>query len=189
LRDLLAGYDREVEQTLQEVLESTTGTERVQLLHKLRRSVSVHDSVLGAVLCPLLDDLPGGQAVAERLRRGCQEREDLLNRFRELADGVAARNVYPVNGEEMEQILEGLDRSFRQHENEETNDVVAVLEASSSSTDPDVVAARMALETHRAPTRSHRGTMKHPRSVTREMLYSYVDKFLDWSDTHHGWTR
>jgi hypothetical protein len=137
----------------------------------------------------LLDDLPGGRAVAERLRQGCHERADLLNRFRELTSGVAAHNVYNVSGEEMEQILEGLDRSFSRHSDNETTDVVGVLMASSASIDPDVVAARMALETHRAPTRSHRGTMRHPRSVVWEWLYHFWDKFDDWSDTHHGWTR
>jgi hypothetical protein len=83
---LLCGYDRQVEEVLQEALEATTGTERVRFLHKLRSSLSVHDSVLNSALCPLLDDLPGGPAVADRLRQGCHERADLLIRFRKITN-------------------------------------------------------------------------------------------------------
>jgi len=189
LRDLLAGYDRDVERILQETLDTTTGTERVQLLHRLRRSVSVHDSVVRSVLCPLLDDLPEGPPVAERLRQGCHERGELLGRFEAVTTGVAANNVYSGSSVAVEEILDGLERSFRRHENEETTDVARVLEASSSSTDPEVVTARMALEMERAPTRSHRGAGTRPESAPRKKLYHYVDRFHDWRDTHHGWRR
>lgn len=187
LRDLLAGYDREVEEALQEALATTTGADRVQLLHKLRRSMAVHDSVVRSVLCPLLDDLPEGPPVAERLRAGCHERGDLLGRFRKVSNGVVPSQVYPVSSAEVEEILEGLTRSFRRHEDEETVDVAAALEASSTSTDPEVLSARMALEAVRAPTRSHAGIGKHPESAVRKKLYHYMDRWHNWNDTHHGW--
>ena len=97
LRDLLAGYDREVDDSLRDALGSTTGVGRVRALHNsVRRSISVHDAVLASALCPLLEDLPGGPAVARRLRHGCQERAELLDRFEALSHNVAAHNVYPV---------------------------------------------------------------------------------------------
>jgi len=187
LRDLLAGYDREVDGIRKEVLATTTGTERVQLLNKLRRSISVHDSVLGAALCPILDELPGGGPVADQLREGCRERAELLGEFRKLTNGIAAHNVYQASGTDMERIIEGLDRSFQRHEYEETSAVASVLEASKYSTDPDVVGARMALAASRAPTRQGSGWVRRlplPKKVLR-----YADKYHDWVDTHHEWTR
>jgi len=187
VRDLLAGYDREVEDVLQLTLDTQTGADRVQLLHRLRRSVSVHDSVVRSVLCPLLDELPDGPAVAERLCQGCQERSDLLGRFHEVTTGVAAGNVYTGSGAEVEAILDGLERSFRRHEQEETLQVAQVLEASSESTDPDVITARMALAAERAPTRSHRGAGAHAVSDRQLRWQKHLDRFRDWIDTHHGW--
>ncbi len=68
-----------------------------------------------SVLCPLLDDLPGGSTVAERFRHGCEERSALLIRFGHLTNGVPARNVYRTTGnvKEIEEIIDGLERSFR----------------------------------------------------------------------------
>lgn len=187
LRELLAGYDRQVDGIRKEVLATTTGTERVQLLNKLRRAISVHDSVLQAALCPILDELPGGSAVAEQLRDGCRERTGLLEEFRKHTDGIAAHNVYAASGTEIERILEGLDRSFQHHEYEETDAVAAVLEASKYSTDPDVVGARMALAASRAPTRQGSGLLRKVRLPKR--VLRYADKYHDWVDTHHEWTR
>jgi hypothetical protein len=189
VRDLLAGYDRQVEEVLQETLDTRTGSERVQLLHRLRRSVSVHDSVVRSVLCPLLEELPEGPAVAQRLCRGCEERSDLLQRFHEVTTGVAAGNVYTGSGAEVEAILEGLERSFRRHEREETDDVTRLLEASSTSTDPQVITARMALAADRAPTRSHPGATVRAKSAWKIRRDKHLDRFRDWIDTHHGWVR
>ncbi len=189
LRDLLAGYDREVEVSLREALGSTTGVGRVRVLHNmLRRSISVHDAVLESALCPVLEDLPGGPAVAERLRQGCHERAELLGRFEKLSHNVAAHNVYPVSGEEIERILEGLERSFGEHISIETTEVGALLEAAAGSVDPDVLGARMAIEAQQAPTRAHAATVKHPRSSVLRTVYRSRDRFRDWSDSHSGWS-
>jgi len=189
LRDLLAGYDREVEDSLRDALGSTTGVGRVRALHNsVRRSISVHDAVLASALCPLLEDLPGGPAVAQRLRHGCQERADLLGRFEELAHNVAAHNVYPVSGEEIERILQGLERSFGEHISVETTSVGNLLEDAAGSLDPDVVQARMEIEARQAPTRIHAATARHPRSATLKAFYRSRDRFRDWSDSHWGWT-
>jgi hypothetical protein len=189
LRDLLAGYDRDVDQTLREVLDAPSGTECVQLVYKLRRVVSVHDSVLGSALCPLLEDLPGGSAVAERLLQGCHERAELWTSFRALTDGVNARDVYRVSGVEVDRILKAVRESFCRHENDETTQVADMLEASEASSDPEVLAVRMVLESERAPTRVHWATTKFPASSTLHHVYRYMDKIHDWSDTHHGWVR
>ena len=189
LRDLLAVYDREVEDALLGALESTTGLDRVRVLHNtLRRSISVHDAVLMSALCPHLEDLPGGSAVAQRLRQGCEERAELLGRFEAVSHNVAARNVYPVSGEEIERILEGLERSFAEHVRDETIEVGGVLEAAAGSSNPDVVAAKMAIEAEHAPTRTHVATVKHPRSAVLKTIYRYGDRFHDWSDSHWGWS-
>jgi len=188
LRDLLADFDDSVDDILQKTVTTTTGTDRVQMLHYLRRAIAVHDSVIESVLCPLLDDLPDGSQVADQLRTGCAERAELLSRFQRITDGVAARNVYPVSGKELDEILKGLEESFRRHEDYETTAVTEVLEKSSKSTDPDVLSALMVLEAKRAPTRVHRGTVKHPDGPLRKILYHYVDNLQNWIDSHHGWS-
>lgn len=189
LRALLAGYDREVEDSLRRALEARTGLDRVRILHNaVRRSISVHDAVLEAALCPQLDDLPGGQPIADRLRRGCQERAALLVRLDAISHNVAAANVYRFSAEEVEEILEGLDVSFAAHATDETTEVERVLEAAAASTNPDAVAARMAIEAEHAPTRAHAATVKHPRSVVLKTIYRYGDRFHDWSDSHRGWS-
>lgn len=189
LQALLAGYDREVEDALHEAIGSTTGTGTVRVLHNtVRRSVSVHDAVVGSVLCPLLEDLPGGPAVAQRLRQGCQERADLLGRFEKISHNVAAINVYPVSGEEIEGILEGLERSFAEHVTIETTDVGTLLEAAAGSIDPDVVGARMAIEARQAPTRAHGEATRRSSSPVLQAIHRNQDRFRDWSDSHWGWS-
>lgn len=182
LSQLLASYDDEVEEIFQDVDAAGTGTERAQVTHRLRRAISVHDSVVSSVLCPVLADLPGGPSVATKLVEGCQERAKLLVEFKKLTNGVAAHNVYASSADDVERILRDLRSSFARHETEETSAVAEVLGASETSTDPEVMAARMALAAARAPTRSHRVPLPKP-------LHRYMDKFHDWSDTHHGWAR
>jgi hypothetical protein len=187
LRALLASYDRGVEEILQETLDAQTGTDRVALIHQLRRSVAVHDSIVRSVLCPLLDDLPDGLLLSNRLRDGCQERSDLLTRFRKVSNGVAIHNVYPTNRAEIDAILDGLTDSFRRHEHSETTEVAGLLESSSESDDPEVIATLMALEAGRAPTRSHRAMDRHPESSIRKKIYHSIDRLHNWNDSHHGW--
>ncbi len=184
LLELLASYDREVEAALTEAFDASTGTEKVELLYRLRHVITVHDSVLTGVLCPLLSELPQGREVAERLREGCSERNELLQSFQALTRGVAARNVYVTSGAELERILEALQASFRRHMDVETVAVAQVLESSEASTDPDVLAARMALEVRRAPTFAHR---RDHRSGLYKTLYRYIDSYREWIDARHGW--
>ena len=184
LLELLASYDQEVGAAFAETLEVSTGTEKVQLLYKLRHMIALHDAVLTDVLCPLLRELPQGREVAERLCEGCNERRTLLQSFQALTVGIGARNVYAASGPEIERILTELEASFRRHTEIETVEVAQVLEASGASTDPDVLAARMALEVRRAPTFAHRHT---PRSGLLKTLYRYMDSYREWMDAHHGW--
>lgn len=192
LRSLLAGYDRQVEEAFDLVRASASGTDRVRLLHNtLRPAITVHDVVVGSVLCPLLEDIPAGPSVAHRLRRGCRERADLLSRFDALSKGVAARNVYPVSGQEVEGILEGLQASFDGHADVETRQVTGVLEAAGPGAEADVtgvVAARMAIEARHSPLHSHPAMTAHPGSRTRKALYRFGDGVVDWVDAHHGWS-
>jgi len=87
LRDLLTDFDDSVDEILQGTVTATTGTDRVQMLHRLRRAIAVHDSVIESVLCPLLDELPDGSPVADQLRAGCVERAELLSRFQRITEG------------------------------------------------------------------------------------------------------
>ncbi len=184
LLELLASYDQEVEAALADTLGASTGTEKVQLLYRLRRVITVHDSVVASALCPLLSSLPQGDEVAQRLREGCNERNKLLQSFQALTIGVAARNVYAASGPEIERILTELEASLRRHTEIETVEVAQVLESSGAITDPDVLAARMALEVRRAPTFAHRHAQQ---SGLYKALYRYIDKYREWVDTHHGW--
>lgn len=184
---LLAHHDQLVQKALSDVMETTTGTERVQALHVLRGAVSAHDSVVGSALCPLLDGLPGGPEVSGRLRRGCAEREALLARFQALSEGTAPRNVYPVFGPEIEAMLGELERSLQQHVEDETTRVGELLEAAAGSISPEVVASKMVMEAGRAPARAHRATYRHPKSRTLRALYRGLDRMHEWNDSHHGW--
>ncbi len=189
LRDLLATYDREVEASLRAATDADSGLARVRILHNaLGRSIAVHDAILVAALCPMLERLPDGEAVAERLRRGCEERAVLLEEFDEVSRGVAAPNVYPVSGEVVERVLAGLRRSFTAHAEDETTRVGDVMEAAAASTDPDTLGALMALEARLAPTRTRVDMLRHPGSSLRKTIYRSVDRGHEWVDSHHGWT-
>jgi len=152
----------------------------------LRRTVAVHDAVLQSALCPLLSDLPGGKQVADELCEGCQERAKLLHRFEEIIRNVPPNNVYRTSGEEVEQILSDLEESLRQHVEQETNEVGAVLASCATSTDPDIVSARMAIVAQKAPTRVHAGSGQSHSPWLRS-LYRLKDRFQDWTEAHHGW--
>lgn len=51
----------------------------------------------------------------------------MLDRLRKVSNGVPPHSLYAGNSSEIEEILSGLARSFRQHGSEETADVAAVL--------------------------------------------------------------
>lgn len=188
LRDLLAAYDQAVQVSLREAFGATTGLERVRVLHnQVRRSIVVHDAVIESTLCPLLEDLPEGSAIADRLRQGCRERAELLNRFEAISKGTAASNVYPTSGEEIERILEGLDHSFSSHLHDDT-DISDALQSATEGVDPDVIVTKMAFEARHAPTRTHSAIVEHPGSALLKSLYRRRDRIADWVDTHHGWS-
>lgn len=188
LRGLLASYDDEVDEALNMALRADSGLERVRALHNsVRPAVVVHDAVLNGALCPLLEPLPGGAALADRLRHGCEERADLLARFDAITRHVAAHNVYPVSGEEVESILEGLERSFSGHVHDETARVSELLTSATATTSPERIAAVMALEARHAPTR-HSWTRRSGRSAAVLALRRWQDRFNDWSDAHWNWS-
>ncbi len=187
LRELLASYDEVVEGALAEGWDAGTGTARVQLLSQASRAIAVHDAVLRHALCPLLEELPGGADVAARLCAGTEERAEQLRHFQKLTKGVAAHNVYPVSGAEVDGILESLSQSMQRHVVDETREVGDLLEAASVSVDPGVVAARMALEASRAPERVRAHSDRRPRGGSTG-LERFVDRLYEWSNSHHGWT-
>lgn len=187
LGSVLAGYDRDIAVALNRALAATSGLERVRELYQVRRVIGVHDMVLRSALCPLLEDLPGGDEVAAGLCDGCDQRAALLARFEHVGKNVAARDVYPVSGAEVEEILVGLRDSVARHVMEETPRVSEVLEASRDSVDPDVVAARMAFFAGRLPLHPHRAAARHPRSSLLGSYYRMQDRWEEFRDSHHGW--
>ncbi|MGC8514425.1 MAG: hypothetical protein ACP5P1_15545 [Acidimicrobiales bacterium] len=188
LRELLASYDDDVREAFRDVADTTVGTSRVQALFVLRRAISVHDSVVEAALCPLLEDLPNGSEVSEQLRQGCADRAKLLSRFQALTKGTEAHNVYPVFGAEIEQIIAELQRSFDRHVDAESTQVGDLLRRASESVSPEVLAAKMAIEARRAPIRAHHRTHQHPQSKISRTIQRSIDRMHDWSDSHHGWS-
>ncbi len=182
LREVLAAYDRKVDQLLDEAARAPTGTGRVQTMFLVRRAVAIHDSVVESALCPVLEDLPGGADVATTLREGCRRRAALLSRFQRVTQGVAAHNVYASASAEIEDVLARLTTSFHEHESAETTEVAELLDRSADLVDPDVVSARMAIEVGRAPTRAHAVGARRLRRANR-----LVDTFRDWSDSRHRW--
>lgn len=188
LRDLLASYDTSIREAFGDVADTTTGTTRVQALFVLRRAISVHDSVVVASLCPLLEDLPDGPEVAELLRHGCQERSILLARFQQMSKGSQAHNVYPVFGPEIETLISELRQSFDHHVDAETTQVSDLLQLAGESEEPEVVAARMAIEARRAPVRAHPRTSLRRRSRIARTVQGKIDRMHEWNDSHHGWS-
>jgi hypothetical protein len=188
LRDLLASYDSTIRDAFADVADTTTGTTRVQALFLLRRAISVHDSVVVASLCPLLEDLPGGPEVARRLAHGCEERAILLARFQEMSKGTQAHNVYPAFGADIETIISELRQSFDRHVDAETTQVSDLLQLAGESGEPEVVAARMAIEARHAPLRAHPRTSQRPRSKISRTIRRNIDRVHEWNDSHHGWS-
>ncbi|MBO0893489.1 MAG: hypothetical protein J2O39_03850, partial [Acidimicrobiales bacterium] len=63
--DLLDSNDDTVARLLAELHQDLPTDERVGLVERLVRAVSVHDAVIAEALCPLLCRLPGGATVAD----------------------------------------------------------------------------------------------------------------------------
>jgi hypothetical protein len=183
LREVLAAYDREVDEALAAVDGATSGEERVRALLQAQRVLAVHDAIVAHALCPLLEELPDGAALAARLREGVAARGELLGRFDRLVRGVAPRNVYAASGQEIETVVEALEESVARHVEEETREVGDLLERARASVDPVVLAAKMAIEAQRAPTRAHPGAGSGAFGRLRRLR----DQVADWVDAHHGW--
>ncbi len=187
LQELMAAYDADMQDSLRRALQAPDGTEKVRVLHStLRRSVAVHDATLQWTLCPLLDGMSGGAPLVGRLRHGCLERADLLERFEVVTRGVGAANVYPVAGEEIEEILAGLQTSLHRTLSDEAA-VPGVLRGGDRHVDPDAVVADMNRRARQTPSRLHAALVRHPDGLRRQ-LYRLRDRFEDWSDAHHGWS-
>lgn len=182
----LTAYDDELRAALAAVRAAASATERLRLLRRrLVPAVAVHDAVLTEVVCPLLEQLPGGAEPAARLREGCAKRAALLERFEGLTRHVAATNVYPIAGTEVEEVLAGLDQSLEADVAEQTRTAADVLVA--ASVDPDRLAEAMAVEARRAPTRPHPSLARRPGSRTLRAVARWGDRVEDWSETHWGW--
>lgn len=188
VRSFLAGYDVEVRGSLERARAASSGLERVRVMHnEVRPSLVVHDALLESVLCPLLEQLPGGPAVAERLRGGSRDRAGLLARFAAVSDHVAAQNVYPVAGEEVEKILDDVEESFAAHARDETDRVSELLASAEGNADPVALASAMALQARRVPTRRPWASFR-TRSPVFVALHRWRDRAEDWSDTHWNWS-
>lgn len=189
LGELLAAYDLEVEHSLRDALAQSTGTGRVRALHNhVCPSVAVHDSMLRNALCPLLDVTDEGLSLADALRAGCDVRGNLLARFDVLSRHVAAQDVYPVSGNEVDEILEGLGASFSEHVRSQTPSVLSLLEKTAVSPAPEEVAARMASQARLAPTRGHPHLKQHPGARRRQLLCRAIDVLADFGDARQYWT-
>jgi hypothetical protein len=187
LRAFLAGYDAKVHTGLARARAAASGLERVQVMHnEVRPSLVVHDALVESVLCPLLEPLPGGPEVAQRLREGCKVRARLIERFSAVSNHVAARNVYPVAGAEVDDVLESLEQSFAAHARDETERVSELLQAAEKAVDPVVIASAMALQARRVPTR-HAWASSRLHAGPILALRRWQDRLEDWSDSHWGW--
>lgn len=189
LDSLFHAYDREVARALDAAMAAPTGTDRVRTLHdRLGPALVVHDTMLSSALCPVLDGLPGGPAVADRVRSGCRRRADALRRFDDLTRGVASHNVYGTSADEVDDILAVLEQSFATHRTEEADAVRGVLTAAGAAVDAATVSERMATAARRAPTRAHGHPGGAPPGALALATWRQRDRLADWVDAHHGWT-
>ncbi len=184
---VLQSYDHEVEESLRQATGAQGGLERVRALHNgVRPAVVIHDAVVFGTLCPLIDRLPGGHDLAAQLRRGCEERAELLARFDAVSRNVAAHNVYPVSGDEVEAVLAGLAASFAAHARAETSRLGEIVEAAASRGDRAGLLQALGAQARRAPTRRSLAGLRW-RSRGFLALYRFLDHLADWSDTHWNW--
>lgn len=209
IREILAGYDSTVVEIIDELDSARTGTERVQAAQTLVAAVSIHDSVLAGVLCTLLDSLVGGPPLAARLRDGCGDRAKLIQAWTTLISTTPAADRYQQNASRIEDIIEPLIESFREHQRIETSDVTALLEqlpgmlkksgglrgeikptasayglSAWPNPEPAVLAAHMALWGRSAPTRIHPWQTRHPRNRVIRSFYHSLDRIHDWHQSH-----
>lgn len=188
LGGLLHAYDREVQEAMDAALAADTGTGRVRAMHdRLAPALAVHDAVLSSALCPILDTLPDGPDVADRVRTGCRRRGRALRRLDRVTRGVAPHNVYGASGDEIDDVLEALDQSFRAHQAEESDAIAGVLTAAGGAVDADMVADRMETAARRAPTRPHGRPGGAPPTMLALAAWRQRDRLADWVDAHHGW--
>jgi len=200
VRDLLAGYDQAVAGLVQEWRAAPSPSARLDAARRMAAAITVHDSVLAGVLCPLLATVPGAEQAVAELRQGCDARAALLTRVERLL-GEAKPSREAVLGE-LDDLVAELAASFQAHEATEGDDVGAVLARLGPeqyrtltspladvawpwhSEGPSVLALRMALWAEGAPTRPHRLMHRYPQSTVLRRVFHLVDQVRDfWADT------
>ena len=67
------------------------GHDRAEAVHRLSAAITIHDSVLGGVLCPLLESLENGRPLAARIREGCLHRGRTATKVEHLGQRSHAR--------------------------------------------------------------------------------------------------
>jgi hypothetical protein len=214
IRRLLADYDSSIEVMIGELDLVDTGLDRVRSFHRLQAAISIHDSVLRGVLCPLLESLPGGTPLATQLREGCEVRGKSLRSWERLIHGVEADELYDSNRDVVEDIIEALVDSFEQHKSVESADVTSFLEnppeiprkirgdrtlsllwGSGPRTwiwpdpHPGMVAAYTDLWAETAPLRVHYLTTRYPTNRLLKRAFKGADRWNDWRNSRHGWPR
>ena len=205
VRDLLAGYDRAVDATIEKLAAAHTNLDQVEAADRLNAAITIHDAVVGGVLCPLVEAVPGGEPLAARLLEGCRRRAELRGAWDTLAENVAPDDLYRLHASEVEEILVPLIEDFRSHEKEETSEEIELLKDLSDesyrtkgsllqdamepwhSEGPSVLALRMALWAESTPAHVHPRLERHPRSRLLRSYYKFTDHFEDrWADTWFG---
>ncbi|MBO0713530.1 MAG: hypothetical protein J2P59_02150 [Acidimicrobiales bacterium] len=178
--DLLDSNDDTVARLLAELHQDLPTDERVGLVGRLVRAVSVHDAVIAEALCPLLCRLPGGATVADEMREGCELRESVSAEIIALLSGIAARDVYlvPSEGKRLDDLVASLTASFEHHEQAEVPKAVAVVDEDPSAPATEIATA-MEHARRWAPTRPHRGPLAHRRAMAAKALLHLLDRMRD----------
>lgn len=187
--DLLDGNDDTVARVLSDLRRPLSLDERVGLVERLVRAVSVHDAVMAEALCPVLARQPGGASVADEMRQGCAERERLSREIIALLSGIAARDVYlvPSEGRRLDDLVAALAASFEHHEQAEVPRAVAVVDDDPSAPATEIAAA-MEHARRFAPTRPHRGPLVHRRALAAKALLHFLDRMQDIDAHFHEGT-
>lgn len=97
--------------------ESSIGLDLVRVLREaVGPAVGMPETGPREGVCPILNGLPDGLALADRVRCGHDRKSELLQSFQALSSEVAPHNLYPVAGTEAEQVIEALSISLRESE-------------------------------------------------------------------------
>ncbi len=189
VRDLLVSYDKEISELIEIATDSNSASNRLYVLGQLRHSVAIHDSVIQSVLCPILEELPNGRHTSTPLLSDTQRRSALLEQLRQATLGPSPYALYDRNVAEIDRIVSNIRVNFQQHDTAESVDVGWLLEESSTNTDPDVLAARLALEARRIAGRTSPFSGRRTQTTIRGRMSEYLDDLLEGHSGYHGWSR